>query len=63
MTALPEEAGVKPPYVADLEAAYSAPSQAGFGSAIFFTEIGPAVGLEQTALEVYQFFVGDLWQR
>ena len=37
MTALPEEAGVKVPYVADLEAAYSAPSQAGFGSAIFFT--------------------------
>lgn len=53
----------KPPYVKDLEAAYGAPSQAGFGSAVFCTSTDPAKDLEPAALEYYQYFVGDLWER
>ena len=53
----------KPQVVTDLEAAYGAPSQAGFGSAVFY-EPRPADGdLEQAALAKYKYFVGDLWER
>jgi hypothetical protein len=50
-------------YVTDLEAAYGAPSQAGFGSAVFCTDMDAAKDLEGLALEYYQYFVGDLWER
>lgn len=57
------KASTKPPYVAALEAAYGAPSQAGFGSAVFYSDTAPEKDLEQAALEYYQYFVGDLWER
>lgn len=53
----------KPTYVAALEAAYGAPSQAGFGSAVFYGDMDPGQALEQGALEYYQYFVGELWER
>jgi len=53
----------KPLYIIDLEAAYGAPSQAGFGSAVFYEGMALAGSLEQKALEKYQYFVGDLWER
>ncbi len=56
-------AAAKPAYVTDLEAAYGAPSQTGFGSAVFYEQIDAAGGLEQMALDKYQYFVGDLWAR
>jgi hypothetical protein len=42
MSSRSESGGSKPEYVASLEAAYGAPSQAGFGSAVFRAEMGPA---------------------
>ena len=46
-----------------LEAAYGAPSQAGFGSAVFFDQLKPTDTLADAALAKYKFFVGDLWER
>ena len=54
---------VRPDAVAALEAVYGPPSQAGFGSAVFYDPLAPGVDLEQAALARYQFFVGDLWER
>ncbi len=54
---------VRPDAVAALEAIYGPPSQAGFGSAVFYDPLAPGVDLEQAALARYQFFVGDLWER
>jgi hypothetical protein len=52
-----------PSYVIELEKAYGAPSQAGFGSAVFF-EVLPAVAdLSTAALAKYRHFVGPLWER
>ena len=51
----------KPDYVIALELAYGAPSQAGFGSAVFYTPGQAAPDLEQAALDKYRYFVGDLW--
>lgn len=53
----------KPAYVISLEAAYGAPSQAGFGSAVFYEQVTATDGLEKAALEKYKYFVGDLWER
>jgi len=53
----------KPDYVTGLESAYGAPSQNGFGSAVFFEQLGPADNLEQAALEKYRYFVGEIWER
>lgn len=53
----------KPNTVTDLEASYGAPSQAGFGSAVFYEKQVAADGLEKLALEKYKYFVGDLWER
>ena len=53
----------KPAYVAALEAAYGAPSQAGFGSAVFYEQLKAADDLDKAALANYRFFVGDLWER
>ena len=52
-----------PQYVADLEAAYGAPSQAGFGSAVFYEPLKVSDKLDQAALAKYKYFVGDLWGR
>jgi len=53
----------KPPYVAALEAAYGAPSQAGFGSAVFYEPISAGDDLAKGALAKYKYFTGDLWAR
>lgn len=49
--------------VANLQAAYGPPSQAGFGSAVFDEQLPPAADLEQAALAKYRYFVGELWER
>lgn len=51
----------RPEYVSSLEAAYGAPSQAAFGSAVFYEKTGD--DLEQAALAKYRYSVGDLWER
>jgi len=53
----------KPVYVTDLETAYGAPSQAGFGSAVFYAQMKATDKLAQVALAKYKYFVGDLWVR
>jgi hypothetical protein len=54
---------LKPDYVAKLETAYGTPSQSGFGSAVFFEQVVRSEQLEQTALDKYKYFVGELWER
>ena len=56
-------AGSKPAYVTTLEAAYGAPSQAGFGSAVFYEPIAANDDLAQAALAKYKYFTGELWER
>jgi hypothetical protein len=53
----------RPAAVDALEAAFGPPSQAGFGSAVFYDTLAPDVDLEQAARARYQFFAGDLWVR
>ena len=53
----------KPGYVIALEAAFGAPSQAGFGSAVFYEQMKATDDLEKLALEKYRYFVGNLWER
>ena len=53
----------KPKAVTELEAAYGAPSQAGFGSAVFYEQTKSTDDLEKMALEKYKYFVGELWER
>jgi hypothetical protein len=53
----------KPKSVSALEAAYGAPSQAGFGSAVFYEPIKAGDDLSQAALAKYKYFTGDLWER
>ena len=53
----------KPKYVTALEAAYGAPSQAGFGSAVFYEPIEAGDDLSQAALAKYKYFTGELWER
>lgn len=62
-TTQPKPGANKPDYVTDLEAAYGAPSQAGFGSAVFHEQLKPAAKLAEAALAKYTYFVGDLWER
>jgi hypothetical protein len=52
-----------PDYVTALEAAYGPPSQAGFGSAVFYEELEAEADLEKAALAKYRFFIGPLWER
>ena len=59
----PKSDAPKPEYVSDLEAAYGAPSQAGFGSAVFYEPIKAGDDLAQAALAKYKYFTGDLWER
>ena len=56
-----EQAG-KPDYVVDLEKAYGAPSQEGFGSAVFFEQLDEKADLEEVAKKYYEHFVGKKWQ-
>ena len=53
----------KPKYVTALEAAYGAPSQAGFGSAVFYEPIAAGDDLAKAALAKYKYFTGELWER
>jgi hypothetical protein len=53
----------KPQYMTDLEAAYGGPSQAGFGSAVFYEPVKKGTTLDQAALQKYKYFVGELWER
>jgi hypothetical protein len=53
----------KPAYVTTLEAAYGAPSQEGFGSAVFHAQLKPGDKLEEAALAKYKYFTGGLWER
>jgi hypothetical protein len=53
----------KPQYVTALGNFYGVPSQAGFGSAVFFERINPADKLDEEALKKYKYFLGDLWER
>lgn len=66
--ALPADTGTqmkekRPESVTALEAAYGAPSQAAFGSAVFHEPLKPGDSLEQAALAKYKYFVGELWER
>ena len=65
MTSATEETSntIKPDYVTALERFYGAPSQDGFGSAVFYERLPADADLEQTALAQYRYFVGDLWER
>lgn len=49
--------------ILDLVHVYGAPSQEGFGSAVFTEELSPTESLAEGALVKYRFFVGDLWNR
>ncbi len=53
----------RPSYVVDLERAYGPPSQAGFGSAVFFDVLPPEADLSEAAFGTYRHFVGPLWER
>ena len=59
----PKSHASKPEYVSNLEAAYGAPSQAAFGSAVFHEQLKATDSLEQAALAKYKYFVGDQWER
>ena len=52
-----------PTYLAGLQAAYGPPSDAGFGSAVFYTAFADDASLEQAALDKYKAFTGEFWQR
>lgn len=53
----------RPAYVTALEAAYGAPSQAGFGSAVFYEPMKAGDDLAKAALAKYKYFTGELWER
>ena len=59
----PQSGEAKPEYVTDLEAAYGAPSQAAFGSAVFHAQLKASDNLEQAAFAKYKYFVGEQWER
>lgn len=44
-----------------LQEIYGAPSQAGFGSAVFSDRLAPDTSLNAAALQYYRYFVGDRW--
>lgn len=61
MTAQQKEAENKPDYLLDLEESYGAPSQEGFGSAVFFELLEADDDLEEVAKKYYEYFVGAKW--
>jgi hypothetical protein len=54
---------LSPPDHTDLVNLYGAPSQVGFGSAVFHEIIELGTNLEAIALRYYQYFVGKLWEQ
>lgn len=52
-----------PIYMGALKKVYGPPSQAAFGSAVFFEQLAPEADLERAALRYYRYFVGNLWDR
>ncbi|MFY9974825.1 MAG: hypothetical protein WAK53_11255 [Chromatiaceae bacterium] len=56
-------APTKPDYLTPLEAAYGAPSQAGFGSVVFQEILKVTDELSEAAKVKYRTFVGQLWDR
>jgi hypothetical protein len=59
----PAQINKKPDYVQSLEASFGAPSQSGFGSAVFYKQLKSEADLDQESLKIYQYFVGDTWER
>jgi hypothetical protein len=53
----------KPQFLTALEVAYGAPSQAGFGSAVFYERLEASDDLAKAALAKYKYFTGELWER
>jgi hypothetical protein len=53
----------KPDHVTELERIYGAPSNSGFGSAVFYEPSTSEGDLEAIALKYYRYFLGDLWSR
>jgi hypothetical protein len=47
----------------NLQAIYGAPSQAGFGSAVFCERVARAEDLDAAALKYYRHFVGAHWEQ
>ena len=53
----------KPDAVQKLEDFYGPPSQEAFASATFYKPLQPNEDLTEKALEIYKYFVGELWER
>ncbi len=53
--------GEKPGYILALEAVYGSPSQAAFGSAVFFDSVQASEDLEKAARKYYRHFIGSKW--
>lgn len=54
----------KPSLVAELEKVFGGPSQAAFGTSVFFEPAAePHADLDQQALAKYKYFVGENWDR
>jgi hypothetical protein len=49
--------------IANLQALYGPPSQAGFGSAVFCDRVERAEDLEAAALKHYRYFLGTAWEQ
>jgi hypothetical protein len=49
--------------IANLQALYGPPSQAGFGSAVFCDRVERAEDLEAAALKHYRYFLGKAWEQ
>ncbi|HRW09312.1 MAG TPA: hypothetical protein P5121_29630 [Caldilineaceae bacterium] len=58
-----QTAASKPAYITDLETFYGAPSQAAFGSAVFYALPTNGADLTAAALDRYKYFVGEQWER
>lgn len=56
-----DEAAAVPDHVTELRAVFGPPSDAGFGSAVFFQPELVADDLEEAALDTYRRFVGRGW--
>jgi hypothetical protein len=53
----------KPKYIFQMEAVYGPPSQSGFGTAVFSEIVEKSEPLESSALEIFKYFIGELWER
>ena len=63
VTSMKTSEPTKPATVTALEAAYGAPSQSGFGSAVFHEAMNASDDLTEAALATYKYFTGELWER